>query len=178
MTNEVPSVSIVDRQTVIEETEGWKLSLPEGDTWHGKLNNYHCYLPSDYFADKGGRLMAVFANNAGWMDKLNNQTHSPKDCYGHSELFLSQTPREFFNTIDQTIASLPDVSIDEINRLQRLHYEIPTIYMSQNMSPDEEKAEIEKIAKSMEAIRSLYEYTLSVYIDLRVKGYSHFDLTG
>ena len=46
------------------------------------------------------------------------------------------------------------------------------------MTPAEEKRENEKIDKSMKILKTIYEYCLPVYIELRVKGYSHFDLTG
>ena len=165
-------------QAIVAETEDWKTNPDEGSTWHGKFNNYHCYLPSDYYSDEGGRQMGLFVNRAGMLDKVNSETHSEENPYHHSELFMSQTPRELFAAIDQAVADQPDVSLDEINRLQRKHYEIPSIRMYQNMPPEEERLENEKIDRSMDVLRELYEYTLPVYIDLRVMGYSHFDLTG
>ena len=74
--------------------------------------------------------------------------------------------------------SLRHMSLDKIKKLQHMHYKNRDIRLYQNMPPEEEEREKRKIDKSMKAIRALYEYALPVYVELRVKGYSHFDITG
>lgn len=168
----------ITREAVLSEIEGWKKNPHEGYTWHSFLNNFHCYLPSVDYADKGGSNIGYICQNSGLLDTKNYNFHQGGSARHHSKLFLNQTPREFLEEINRTIDNLPDISLAEIKRLQHMHYKINNIHMSLNMSHKEEKRELEKIDKSMEIIKTLYEYALPVYVELRVKGYSHFDLTG
>lgn len=166
------------REAIFLEIESWKKSPPEGFTWHAKLNNFHSYLPSDDYPDGGGRQIGHKVHVAGLMDIKNSESHhGVLQLLHHSRLFLDQTPKEFFEEIDKTINSLPEISFMKIKRLQHEHFKFRDICLFQNMSPEEEKREMEKIKKSMEILYTLYEYCLPVYVELRVKGYSHFDLT-
>jgi len=166
------------RKAVLSEIEEWKKNPPEGYSWHSKLNNFHAYLPSDDFVDYG-RAIGYFAVISGLLDVKNCDSHTGDARDGHSELFLSQTPRQFFEEIDKTIDEIPEVSLEKIKSLQHEHYEVSKdIHLYQGMPPEEEVRQQKKIEEAMKFIRALCEYTLPVYVELRVKGYSHFDLTG
>lgn len=171
--------TINSREAILLEIENWKQNLSDGFTWHSELNNFHTYLPSDDYSDSGGRQIGYMALVAGLMDIKNSESHKETlQILHHSRLFLDQTPREYFEEIDKTINGLPGISLMEIKRLQHEHFKFRDIHLSQNMSLEEEKQEMEKIDKSIEILHALYEYCLPVYVELRVKGYSHFDLTG
>lgn len=167
------------REVVLAEIEAWKRNPPEDYTWHSRLNNFHSYLPSSDYANENGRQIGYFVQISGLLDIKNDVSHQMSSSKPHhSKLFLSQTPREFFEEIDEVIDSIPEVSLDEINGLQHMHYKIKDICMYQNMPSEEMEREQRKTDRSMEAIRALYEYALPVYVELRIRGYSHFDLTG
>jgi len=168
------------RQEILAEIEGWKRDAPKGHfTWHAELNNFHAYLPCDDYIDKGGRQKWLMASAAGLMDVKNSESHrgTPQILY-YSNLYLSQTQREFFEEIDRTIESTPGVFLAEIKKFSHAHYLVSDIFLRQKMLPEEEERELKKIEKSMKILKKLYEYALPAYIELRVKGYSHFDLTG
>jgi hypothetical protein len=170
------------RKAILAEIKAWQLNPPEGYSWHLQLNNFHMYLPSADHADQGGRTAGILLSRAGIMDKkhsdmvkgVTGETQPTK----YSQLFLKQTPREFFAEIDQSIVSCADVSLDEIINLQhQLHQLNKKIRLFQGMPAEEEKQVYETIEQSMQVVRTLYEYALPIYVELRVKGYKHFDLT-
>lgn len=167
------------KQVIHAEIEAWKSAPDTESTWHVKLNNFHTYLPSDFYAKQGGRLKALPVNLAGLMDVPNGENIIDEhQRLLYSALFLSQTPREFFEAIDQAIASTPEVSLEKICQLQREQYEQPIFPLSQNMSLAERQAVQKIIDAKVKVIEQLYEYVLPVYVTLRVHGYSHYDLTG
>ena len=169
------------RAEVIAEVENWKKNPPEGYSWYSELNNFHTWLPSDYLPEYD-RFNEQAVTQAGWIDTPNHITHrhsSVEYAQLNSELYLSQTPRQFMQEIDRTIENLPNISLNKIKRLNTEHYKIASkIHAWQGMSHKEEQELTENINKSMEFLKALYEYVLPVYIELRVKGYSHYDLTG
>lgn len=169
------------RLTVLKEIENWKLNPKDRFTWHSELNNFSTNLPSDDYDNQGGRYSASMAINAGIYDVVNEITslkYGPL-CGYNSQLYLSQTPRQFYTTIDEVIDKLPEISLKNIKKLQHEHFEVAkTIRFSQNMTSEEEERENKKVDLSMKYLKELYEYTLPVYVELRVMGYSQYDLTG
>ena len=92
----------------------------------------------------------------GWLDKKHSEIH--KEIAGnriHSDLRKSQTPREFFKTIDDVITD-SGIDINEIKRLQNLN----------------------KIDNQGSHYKKLYDLVLPVYIKLREIGYERTDFIG
>ena len=167
------------RKMILSEIEEWKSNETGGFSWHIKLSNFHSYLPADEYPENGGRLIGYMVQAAGLMDVVNKNSHKGEleEKY-RSKLFLNQTPREFFRVIDETIEEVPEVTLEEIKRLQTKHYsKLHGICLSRDMSFEEEKRQKKKIKESAKALKALYEYALPLYVELRVKGYSQFDLT-
>ena len=117
--------------------EGWKNNPPKDHTWHSNLNNFYCYLPSNDYINQGGRLYGYSAQRSGLMDIKNYEYHTSDSAkLHHSNLFLSQTPREFFEEIDKTINRIPTISLKKINRLRHKHDKIAeNIRMYKSMPP-------------------------------------------
>src|SRR5690606_9994603 len=98
---------------------------------------------------------------------------------GSSRLLLGQTPREFLVTIKQAIERCPGVKLEEILRLQTLHYSFyHKLKWYKGMPKDEAAAWEENLKKAIELMDTLYNYILPLYVELRVMGYSHEDLVG
>lgn len=163
---------------VLSEIEEWKNNPPNGETLLRRLNNFHTCLPNVDCSDRSGGSRRRMALDGGLIDIINGKSHrSAQEILLHSELYMGQTPREFFGEIDRTIACLPGISLARIIELQQRIEEYKDINFSRPMTPAEEAQVYEKIDRLMEARTALFEYCLPVYIELRIKGYSHFDLT-
>jgi len=167
------------REEILSEIEGWKSNPPEGLSWHSKLNNFHYYLPSNDYANEGGKLYGQSLKINGLLNIKNNEIENDYSKSFHSKLFLSQSFKEIFEEIDKTINSIPNISLKRIKSLQHKYREIAkNIRFCQDMPPKEEKRQRKNVDKSMKILKTLYEYTLPVYVELRIKGYNHYDITG
>jgi hypothetical protein len=81
---------------------GKKLLKEEPDKWPGFLNNFHMFvLPEE---NKRWRTKREQARNLGYWDKKNKETTDNPEK--HSALWLNQTSKEFFETIDGVITEL------------------------------------------------------------------------
>ena len=118
------------------------------------------------------KLMELF----GEMDMLNSDRF-PENTFERSQyspLFLSQTPKEFFATIDELVATLGiDTIIDQLlgkrMELQTKHREVSNGDLQEN--PDVISAQ------SRDNLHELNIAVKPVYIQMRLKGYNHADLT-
>lgn len=162
------------RQAILDEVEGWKTKHYEDLTWHVELNNFGAILPS---ADaQGGRLYARFVEAFKGMDTPFREIEGESGyAHLHSELFFGQTPREFYATVDKAINS-SGVSRQEIDKLQHEYYQIMQIYNHQAANRGKESDAA--LNKGIELQQALYELALPVYVELRVMGYTQYDLTG
>lgn len=153
--------SFLRRRQVKREIADWQANPPKGSTWHQRLNNFHCYFPCERF--KEGSYHAWLVSLSDALDVQNGEffrQESKNKNSLNSSLYMSQTPREFLNSINTAISKNPNIDITNINRLIMLYYQT------------------NDIQESMRYLRELYDYLLPVYIELRAMGYSHYDLTG
>lgn len=116
------------------------------------LNNFYMNLPDNTY-EHGGyyRDLAVEVRN---MDKSQLEDGADLDeevKLGHSELFLNQKMRDFFDTVDKVLVE-EGISIDEVKKLQKLG------------------------RKDFSKIKELYELVFPAYVRLRDMGYTHADL--
>jgi hypothetical protein len=82
--------------------KGKNLLKEEPDKWPGFLNNFHMYiLPEE---NKRWQTKRKQAKYLGYWDKKNKETTDNPEK--HSTLWLSQTSKEFFETIDSVITEL------------------------------------------------------------------------
>jgi hypothetical protein len=81
---------------------GKKLLKEEPDKWPGFLNNFHMQVIPE---KSRWRTRREQARSLGYWDKKNKDTTTDNPAV-HSNLWLNQTPKEFFETIDKVIAEL------------------------------------------------------------------------
>lgn len=82
--------------------EGTRLLNEESDKWPGFLNNFYTnVLPEE---NSRWRTRRQTAKDIGWWGKKNRETTDSIE--GHSDVWLNQTPEEYFQTIDQVISKL------------------------------------------------------------------------
>jgi len=170
----------ITKEAILSEIESWKNNPPEHLSWHSKLNNFWTYLPMDGYDEQGGRNAGYIVSLCSLMDVKNCKIiTSDLGKKLKSSLFLKQTPREFFQNIDRIIENISEVSLKKIKKLQNRHFKAGKgIRLYKDMPINEEKMMNRKIEKSVKYLKQLYEYTLPIYVGLRLKGYSHYDLTG
>ena len=102
------------------------------------LNNFILHLPDNRF--KNGGYYRRYYNSTQWVTKFKDMPrHIDK---GHSDLFMNQSPKEFYETIDKTIVDC-GLSLEEIRELWK----------------KDEKMK-------------LWELSLPIYIRLRELGYN------
>jgi hypothetical protein len=157
------------REEVLAEIETWKKEAPEGSHWIEKLSNFIHNLPNS--GTKTGSMKTDFLSSWGKsLDVPYSEFNKNKDDQeAHSDLFLKQTPREFLASFHEALKNIPQMSTSEIDRL---------IEIRQKSLTSPQKVPSEKVSqKSRHALKYLYEYTLPLYVELRVMGYSHDDLT-
>ena len=174
------------RQMVLEEVASWKHKDYGDLSWHVELNSFMANLPSEaarkkYGQVKGERPDRIYAYMTTWANLLDTKfdeinSESPGRQL-QSQLYLSQTPREFFQVVDAVIADLPEVTFEEINRLAQIKDE-NSVTIGGERTEEERIANDKKLERAIKAQHELYEYALPVYIELRVLGYSQYDLTG
>ena len=118
------------------------------------------------------KLMELF----GEMDILNADRfpETPFERSQYSHLFLSLTPKQFFAAIDELVGTLGiDTIIDQLlgkrMELQTKHREISNGDLQEN--PDVISAQ------SHDNLHELNVAVKPVYIQMRLKGYNHADLT-
>lgn len=164
------------RKEIWEEVKSWKEKEYEEDfSWHGKLNNFVDYLPNPRY--EHGSSMGNKYGIIGWLDKKNGATHKESASW-HSELFLSQTGREFLETIKEAAENTPNFNLEESIRLHDKELAVKARAYKKGMPTEEEKLWREEIEEAGKVQRELYDYVVTLYVELRAKGYSHFDLTG
>ncbi len=110
------------------------------------------------------------------MDMANGDLY-PIDSYErsqYSELFLSQTPRQFFAAIDDSVESLGisttlDLLLQKRWELQRKRIEVNNDLLDETPN---------SISPEAQANQDTLNCTIKpVYIQMRLKGYNHADLT-
>lgn len=125
-----------------------------GNWWKEYFNNFYAKLPN---------------TNPGANLSSDRQTVRPKDwnvLFGqkirpgssHSEHYLSKTPAQFYQEMDQIIAE-EGISVGSIQDLQ------------------DKQINIQTSTGKMRARLELYQCTLGVFIRLLLAGYNRFDLT-
>lgn len=69
------------------------------------LNNFHTRIPRT--EDPLDSYCGEITKAIGWLDILNkeNLKLSPENSKHYSDLYLGQTPREFFNVVDEVVKS-------------------------------------------------------------------------
>ena len=155
------------REAILAEIKAWQLNYPEGSSWHKNLNNFNFYLPSADCTNTGGRLAGRLLAKDGMMDKkmgdLIKEFFGEAHQSNYSQLRLNQTPREFFAEIDKTIVSCIDVSLEKVISLQHLYYQLRTsINIYEGITAEERERMYEIMDKSMQVLKTLYEYALPV----------------
>lgn len=111
------------------------------------LNNFHFNLPGGYTRLTIGRLGIEEINHRKYLLGFNKQSPNTVDLSQFSELFLSQTPVDFFGVIDDVI-KMKKISSKKILALS-----------------------------NRTAIKELHKLTLPVFVHLRALGYNRHELT-
>lgn len=136
------------REEILREVDAWKTKSP--DRWHIHLANICRNLP--------GGSRRTLAQNLRLYDTPIASRNDDREV--HSSLYWGQTSGKFFTTIDTVLdtlhISIP--SIQDLNRQIDLHYS--------------------ETETAMVYVRELYNLILPAYIELRVMGYTHHELTG
>ena len=95
-------INFADEQSIIDEA--LRLKAENLDGWRGFLNNFWAQvIPED------NRLFRTYregARNLGHWDKKLRDVISEESAKQHSELRLSQTGQEFYDTIDRVISEI------------------------------------------------------------------------
>lgn len=132
-----------------EEHREWRLK-------HYFMNNIHHYFrdASMPAACRGYWLNNEWADrtNEEWIQAMETQDSRDYALQRYSKLCISQTPRQVLETIDQTVI---EMGIDP----QLLH----DFASARHLNLEEQK--------------TFTEILFPIYLKLREKGYSHFDLT-
>ncbi len=124
--------------------------------WVSQFNNFAFRLPND---ENEGAYREVIKQQ-GNLDKTYKETFpfnvfgEPDDFKGYSQLYINQTRREFFDTIDRVIKET-GISVSRIKKLQGLR----------------NKPGIKK-----DSWQVLYKLVFPVYKKLREMGYTNADL--
>ena len=153
----------VRREKIIQEVA--RRTKEDG---YGFLNNFYSNLPNERIQPGGGDRRNI-AIKTGVMDMkygdFLNEEGETKKKYA-SDLRLSQTPREFYATIDKALLDT-HVAMSTLLDLQATFHEMATAGPHYS----------EKQMTKMIAIQNqISEMILQAYIELRVIGYTHNDL--
>jgi len=170
------------RQEVLAEIEDWRAKNKKTDRpWQSELANFHLLLPDP--ESSSGSFMTDQYESMGFLDRPHGEfITNPEERSLHSELFLGQTPRELFQTIDNVIKDISSVSLVEILKLVREERAYGNTLNESSTSfvemDDNHELELEAaFERSIIKLNELNMYVMPIYIVLRVKGYTHYDLT-
>ncbi len=137
----------------------------KGEKWYWYLNNFWCRLGHE--GSPGGGYYRGLSKDRDTLGKtireqipLGHEAYEEEMRY-HSELRKDQTDAEFYGVIDREIKKL-GISEERIKTL------LDAIRGGGGGAPTRERDA---------AIRELYELLLPAYVELRVLGYSHQELT-
>lgn len=126
------------------------------------LNNMHFTFPSGFY--RSDALLDIFEPSETYlmfakrMARQEGREVSSSTYTLYSELKLNQTPREFFEIVDQAIVD-SGLSLAEI-------------------ASKTEKAQRDAMPARRQSLLELRELVLPVYMKLIEQGYSHQDITG
>lgn len=176
------------KKKVMTEIEEYKKTLPQGQTWHIYLNNFMRNLPNRAFtegsetahrAKKRGKENITIGQMEDDMDRhFGDPPGKSRDYAVHSERYYSKTAKQLLDDVFLAIKNTPEVSLDRIYELQEVQNEASDEYMKLFKGNDlDGPAGEENRIKMIKANNDLYDYTLPVYIELRVMGYMRADFT-
>lgn len=74
-------------------------------------------------------------------------------------------------------ANYPEITLEEIDRLQTEHHKYDHLIWYKGMPKNEERKWERELQKGIKAQHALYEYALPVFVELRARGYTTYDLS-
>ena len=131
------------------------------------LNNFYClFFPTDHHTLANGRDLII--GYAGNMDSPIHSGHSEFQTEGYSQVFLYQTPRQFFELVDR-ITGEQHIDMEHKNVLL-------AEYFQKSQGDVARKKDVENTRRQGAIVDELNEMLLPVYIELRILGYNDTDL--
>lgn len=156
-----------------------ELGLEEFKDEEFSLNNFETILPDDQLPEIPGEpkirssWRRRMANEAGLLDQRPPvERTASQETRLHSPLYLNRTVREFFKTIDEAIVELrlDPIIIGYFEAKRKIAF----TGLGTKKDPVAEAALQQRIVQQ----KQFYADVMPLYVYLRKKGYSWYDLTG
>jgi hypothetical protein len=137
------------------------------------LNNFYCYLSGGMnreIMEKTGRLELVL----GEIDSSDNNSN----VQYHSKKRLNQTYADFFKEIDSSIyetGNTPSEIENYTKEIKEITEKVNKMNIAQNFKESLDQFKILQ-EKRKKITQNLFEKAHPIYLNLREKGYTHYDL--